>query len=160
MKNKLYFALTILAITLALAGGSYYRAQTAQRTQAESEVAQEIGENYYTYTPEGFEEGRAQSAVVVLNFYATWCATCNELEPTIKNVMEEIGQSRNVRAYRVNFGDSAETPAGRHLAEQYGIKAQTTTLILNRDGDVFKAYFTPVPEDELKTAIVAAALVQ
>lgn len=119
---------------------------------------QVLGDNYYSYSPQALNEAKTESAAVLLNFYATWCGSCNEFEPTIKGVLEEVGPNNNIRAFRINFGDSAETPEGKDLARKYGVTIQSTTIILSKSGKVFKTYFTPVPAAELKSALLAATL--
>jgi thiol-disulfide isomerase/thioredoxin len=155
-KSMLYRSLLLVIAILAPVVASltlFSSDHTLQTVEAE-----QIGECYYTYSPEHFQKSRGESDAVLLNFYATWCASCNQFEPTIKNVMEEIGYSRNVRAYRVNFGDNSENDYGKELAKEYGVTMQTTTVILNGDGEVFKTYFTPVPESELRESLMAATL--
>lgn len=142
---------TVILIVVVIMGFLMFKPSSETRQQV-------LGDNYFSYSPMLLEEGQKESSAVLLNFYATWCGSCNEFEPTIKKVMEEIGTTNNIRAYRINFGDGKETKEGRELAKQYGVTVQTTTIILSRSGKVFKTYFTPVSAEELKTTLLAATL--
>jgi thiol:disulfide interchange protein len=127
-------------------------------SQTKTTYAEEIiAENYYTFTPERYAEAEANADAILLNFYADWCVTCDQMEPTLINTMSEIGLNENIYAFRVNFGDDAEISEGRELAEKFGIKTQSTYVVLKSDGEAFKTFFNAVDRNKLKSTLTTAA---
>jgi len=62
---------------------------------------------------------------VLVDFWATWCAPCRMLEPTVAAVAEKY--ATNARVVKVNVDDN---PA---ISQRYGIKG-IPTLILFKGG--------------------------
>lgn len=150
---SLYFRTTAVLLIGASAFALSYLTAIDNSTVAES-----LGSNYYVYTSDHYQQNRGEHAVTVLNFHADWCPSCSEFEPTLIEAVEESQTNKGVIGYRVPYGDESESRAGKELAEVYGVSIQTTTLILDREGEVFKSYFTPVEKGEVLGAIRAAAL--
>ncbi|MBP1806596.1 TlpA family protein disulfide reductase [Rubellimicrobium aerolatum] len=89
--------------------------------------------------------------VIVLNFWATWCAPCREEMPTLANLQKELGDE-GVRVVTVATGrndpvalDEFLTEAGadalprwrdpqQGLARAMGVLGLPVTVILNREG--------------------------
>jgi peroxiredoxin len=97
--------------------------------------------------------------VVILNFWATWCAPCVEETPALQAAYEAHRRD----GLRVIGVDSAETPADvlawtarfnvtytllieRHqeFSQLYRIRGLPTTFIIGRDGFIKQIYYGPV----------------
>lgn len=78
-------------------------------------------------TAENFEQEVIHSeAPVLLDFWATWCAPCRMLAPTL----EEVANERpDVKVCKVNIDEAPD------LAQQYRIVSIPTLLVI-RDGQV------------------------
>ena len=92
-----------------------------------------------------------QGEVVVVNFWATWCAPCREEMPTLAELQEELGDE-GVRVATIATGRNdpmetdkflQETGAGalpqwrdpsQALAREMGVLGLPITVILNREG--------------------------
>ncbi len=72
--------------------------------------------------------------VVVIDFWATWCAPCVESMPVLDDVCRKYADKRVV-FLAVNIGESAEK--ARAFAKEQGWKS---TLLLDPDGKVADAY--------------------
>ncbi|MFW5703043.1 MAG: TlpA family protein disulfide reductase [Candidatus Dojkabacteria bacterium] len=149
------FVVRSMVVVLIGAGTFFFSYITSEDVSTEAEV---LGSSYFLYTTDHYQESRGEHDVTVLNFHADWCPSCSEFEPTLIQAIEESSTDTNLIAYRVPFGDEGESKEGKELAEVYGVKMQTTTLILNRRGEVFKSYFTPVDKSEVTSTIRAAAI--
>ncbi len=125
----------------------------------ENVQAVQLSDNYYTFTETKYNELSGKSGATMLNFYADWCASCNAMEPDIIDIFSEIGISRNVSGFRVNFGDNAETQSGKELADSFGIKTQSSVIILTSEGKVFKEFFSIVDRETLRNTLISASLV-
>jgi len=85
-----------------------------------------MSEHVTEVTDSSFEKYVLQSAVPVLvDFWATWCAPCRMLEPTVVTVAEKY--AANARVVKVNVDDNPS------ISQRYGIKG-IPTLILFKGG--------------------------
>jgi thioredoxin 1 len=71
---------------------------------------------------------------------APWCGPCGAFKPILKEVTEELG-------IPVEYVDVDTNPA---IAEQYGIRAVPTTILLNGDMMLFK-YSGVMSKSQLKS---------
>ena len=77
-------------------------------------------------TDSSFDKDVLQSTVPVLvDFWATWCAPCRMLEPTVAAVAEKFAAA--ARVVKVNVDDNPS------ISQRYGIKG-IPTLILFKGG--------------------------
>jgi thiol-disulfide isomerase/thioredoxin len=102
--------------------------------------------------PEGtpFPLADIKGKVVVLNFWATWCGPCRNLEPHFERVAAHFSGDKDVLFYGLNC-DEDESLVAPYLAEErprtttlfadgldilLGVNAFPTTVILDRTGKV------------------------
>ncbi len=99
-------------------------------------------------TPFSFADTKGK--VVVLNFWATWCGPCRELEPHFEKVAAHFAGEKDVLFFRLNC-DEDETLVGPFLAEErpkttvlfadglerlLSVNSFPTTMVLDREGKV------------------------
>jgi len=78
--------------------------------------------------------------LVLVDFWAEWCAPCRMLAPTVEKLAEVYGNQ--VDFAKVNVGELPE------LANQYGVRS-IPTLVLLRDGNVVEQLIGARPYQEL-----------
>jgi len=111
--------------------------------------------------------------IVVLNFWATWCGPCRQLEPMFNQVARDYESSSDVAFFAVNTDDD-ETQVAPFVARQkwavtvvyadglddfMKVESLPTVLILGRDGEIVYRVAGLPPEgfsDSLISAINAA----
>jgi len=112
--------------------------------------------------------------VVVVNYWASWCAPCWEETPTLQRLSHELGPSGlAIVGVAMDEGDSdhvdAEIRRFVHtlnvdypialpvLLSQmaYGMDGLPTTILVDRQGRVAKVYTGAIQERELKTDVKA-----
>lgn len=86
--------------------------------------------------------------VVVLNFWATWCGPCRELEPHFEKIAAKYAGDKDIQFFALNCDDD-ETLVGPYLEEEkpktavlfadnletyFAVSSFPTTVILGRDG--------------------------
>ncbi len=78
---------------------------------------------------EQFEETIKKGNIIV-DFYATWCNPCKEME---QNLKELSSQKKDIKIYKVNIEESVE------LLEKYGTP-QVPALLYIKDGKILQGY--------------------
>ena len=68
------------------------------------------------------EEVLDSEKVVLVDFYADWCAPCKMMAPIVEEISEELGDK--VKVCKVNVDDNQD------LAMQYGIMSIPTLLFI------------------------------
>ncbi len=89
----------------------------------------------------------ASPGVVLVDFWAPWCAPCNALTPTIDALAGALGD--RVTVAKVNVDDSPQ------LAGQFGVSA-IPTVILFRDGAAVRQWSGIEPRETYEAAILNA----
>ncbi|MFW6176101.1 MAG: thioredoxin [Thermoplasmatota archaeon] len=95
-------------------------------------------------TEDNFDEFISENENVVLDFWATWCGPCVQLDPIIEDLAVEYGQK--VRFGKVNIENNGSIPS------KYGIQSLPTLLFL-KDKEVMDMVRGTMDEDELKRRI-------
>ncbi|MCQ2217964.1 MAG: thioredoxin [Paludibacteraceae bacterium] len=80
----------------------------------------------------------SQDKLVVIDFWASWCAHCKRLTPVIETLFEEYGESVNIGKYNVDEEEKMVAQYGiRNIPAIYFVK--NGTVIDKLLGDVTKA---------------------
>lgn len=106
-----------------------------------------MAENYpvLIFTDNNFEdEVRKHNGLVLVDFWAAWCAPCRAIAPHIADVAEKY--SGKVKVGKLNV-DEEPTTAGN-----LGIRA-LPTLLLFKDGQVIEQLVGAVARDKIEALI-------
>jgi thioredoxin 1 len=103
------------------------------------------GENVLTLGDSNFEEEVLNSSVPVLvDFWATWCAPCKAIAPTIDGIATDyVGK---IKVGKVNVDENQATPS------KYGVRG-IPTVILFKDGKIVDQIVGAVPKNQLEALI-------
>ncbi len=82
--------------------------------------------------------------IVLLDFYAPWCAPCRALEPKLDVLSDRY--EAYISAYSINVDTDGE------LAERFGVTVLPTVLIL-RDGTVTHKFEKEITEEIIEDGI-------
>ena len=83
-----------------------------------------------TITKENFEEIKAKSSVVMLDFYADWCGPCRMVAPIVHEIADERG---DVTVGKINVDNDPE------LAQEFGVMSIPTIVILKNGVEASRA---------------------
>jgi thiol-disulfide isomerase/thioredoxin len=125
----------------------------------------EVTFEYFDGRAGGFDDFRGRP--VVLNFFAEWCTPCVEEMPGLQEVSEEYGESVQFLGLDVNDpvekGQEiveltgieytvARDPAG-DIAAAFLVHNMPTTVFIDADGNVVRAWTGQIEPDELRQII-------
>ena len=88
------------------------------------------------------------SEVLMVDFWAEWCAPCRAIAPTLEDLARESGGK--VSLAKVNVDDHPG------LAARYGVRS-IPTILLMKDGTVLDQVIGAVPKAQLKKKLDAIA---
>ena len=88
-----------------------------------------------------------KSGVVLVDFWAPWCAPCKMQTPILERVASSVGSAAIIA--KVNVDEAPE------LAARYGIRS-IPTLILFKDGEIVQQFIGLQQEAGLVSAIQSA----
>jgi len=87
-----------------------------------------------------------EKGLVVVDFYADWCAPCRFLKPILEKVEREFDE---ITFVKVNIEKHPE------ITFNYGITSIPTVLIF-RDGKIVGGFIGVLPEEAIKAEILKA----
>ncbi len=93
-----------------------------------------------------FEEVVDKDRLVVVDFYANWCAPCRYLSPVLEKLEKEF---ENVEFIRVNVDDH------RELAFEFGISSIPAVLMFYR-GKIVNSFIGALPEGAVRAEVTKA----
>jgi thiol-disulfide isomerase/thioredoxin len=169
MQRKPLYAVGLALVAVA---AGIWLAQTrhaAQAPTAASDALWQLGFPDVRGQPQALSQWRGQ--VVVLNFWATWCAPCREEMPDFSALQAQyrakdvvfvgiaIDNSANVTRflqrqpvdYPILIGEAAALALARQLGNPSG--ALPYTIVLDRDGRVVLRHLGRLPRATLDAAL-------
>ena len=103
-----------------------------------------MSEKPFEITEENFEEFIDDNDQIVIDFWATWCGPCVQLDPVIEDLVEEYDSK--VKFGKVNIENNGSIPS------KYGIQSLPTLLFL-KDGEVLELLRGTIDKEDLKKKI-------
>ena len=91
-------------------------------------------------TAANFDETIRGNAVVMVDFWASWCGPCRMLAPVIEQIAEETAGS--VKVGKVNVDEEPELAAAFQVAS-------IPTLVVIRDGKITQTAVGVQPKDRI-----------
>ncbi len=164
--NKLIW---IAAISLVILSLGIIAARDQSASQVETDHAPDF--SLTTFDGEQISLSDWRGNVVVVNFWASWCAPCRDEADMLERVWREY-QSHGVQFVGVNYADNranasahiAEfditypngTDEGKRISQAYGVRGVPETFIIDANGNLQDSFIGPPPEAQLRAAIESA----
>lgn len=122
-------------------------------------------------TGEIFQSTQQRGKVLIVNFWATWCAPCKAEMPTLQSYLE-AHKAEGLEVLAISMDETRDLPAVKKIAQQYAFKValkadanikglgriwrMPTTFVIDRDGILRKNGH--VGEAEITTAELASVV--
>lgn len=87
---------------------------------------------------------QVEKRVILMDFAATWCGPCRMQDPILEDLKKKLGDKVEFR--KIDIDENNE------LANKYLIRA-VPTLIIEKDGKIFKKYVGVTSLKELEKTI-------
>lgn len=101
--------------------------------------------NIVYLTDENFEqEVKNHKTLVLVDFWASWCAPCKAIAPILEDLADEF--AGQVRIAKLNVDEQPSTPSA------LGIRA-LPTLLLFKDGQVVDQVVGAVPKSKIEALL-------
>ena len=95
----------------------------------------EVGEIAWLRTePEAIAQGKTQGKPVMLDFWATWCKACKELDAEVLRRPEVVTAARGFVSAKIDC--TKETPAVKALYRRYGIQGLPALIFVSASGAI------------------------
>ncbi len=90
------------------------------------------------FTKADYDMAIKSDKLVVLYFYANWCAICRAEFPVMQKTFNEL-TSDKVIGFRVNYNDSDTDSNEKALASQFGVAYQHTKVFVKNGARILKS---------------------
>lgn len=166
--EKKRFPLWIAIIAVAVVVGLLAVLALAMRNSANKslEPGQKIPDFTITsYTGETYRKSDLAGKVILVNFWSSWCASCDEEGEALEQVWKEVKDSGDVVFIGVNYVDTEKEALafleqynvtypngpdlGSRISTLFKVEAVPETYIIGRDGNLAGIMIGPflTPED-------------
>lgn len=121
-----------------------------------------------TFDGDAFTLSEYQGEIVVINFWASWCAPCRDEAPDLQALHEDYADrgvrligvnyldiENNARAFKAEFGMTFPSgmDVGDRIANDYRIQGVPETFVIGPDGRVAAAFIAPITYERLAEVI-------
>ncbi len=142
-------------VTVKENSGSYNQGKESDKAQAayeETEISIMANKNVLTITEENFQTEVVDSEVpVLLDFWASWCAPCRMLSPTIDSLAEDM--TGQIKVGKVNVDEQPELAAAFRVSSIPMVAlTKGNTIIMQTVGVQSKAALMSQIESRIKIA--------
>ena len=117
MTTVLIIVAVVILLVAALVGYSKYKLKNMPKVEDHEKII--------TLTDKNFNQ-QIKGKVVLVDFWATWCAPCRLMAPALNDLASELTDNK----YRVG---KVDVDANRGLAQKYNIRSIPTSVIF-KDG--------------------------
>lgn len=159
---------TIVLLIGVIAAGLVFAVQLARQNETQPSSGPAPDFEFTTFDGETMALSDLRGKVVVLNFWASWCATCRDEAYALEYTWRAY-QDRGVVFLGIAYADNGPRSLeyidefgisymnapdiGTEISEMYHIQAAPETFIIDRDGNVAHFVVSAMTEEQLVSYI-------
>jgi cytochrome c biogenesis protein CcmG/thiol:disulfide interchange protein DsbE len=160
---------SIMLIVGIMAVAAVFGIQLAQQNQTQPFEGLAPDFRFTTFDGEEHRLSDFRGQVVVLNFWASWCAPCRVEAPDLQDTWEAYADTDEVVFLGIAYADNGPKSLefmdefgityinapdlGTRISELYNIEGVPETFIIDKDGNVAEFIYAGVTYDQLTTSI-------
>jgi len=140
----------------------------ARQNQVQPKTGPALGFEFTTFEGESYHLADFRGKVIVLNFWASWCAPCRHEAPELQSAWEKY-QNQDVIFIGIAYADNGPRSEayleefditylnapdlGTRISDAYNIHGVPETFIIDQDGNVAQFIYAGVTEHQLSQLI-------
>lgn len=173
-KKRFPLAIAIVAGALLIGLIVLLALQMKNSKQDLLEVGTEIPDfSVTTFTGEHYQKSDLSGKIILLNFWSSWCASCDEEGAVLEEVWQEVKDSGDIVFLGVNYVDTEKDSLifldkyditfpngpdmGSRISRMFKVEAVPETYIIGRDGRLAAIQIGAFQSaDEIRTALEIA----
>ncbi len=126
-----------------------------------------------TFSGETYQKSRLQGKIILLNFWSSWCASCDEEGAALEEVWQEVKDDGDIIFLGVNYVDTEKDSMaflekygitfpngpdmGSRISRMFKVEAVPETYIIGRDGKLVAIQIGPfLTAEEIRAALALA----
>ncbi|MFQ3566592.1 MAG: TlpA disulfide reductase family protein [Aggregatilineales bacterium] len=160
-------AILLLGAVLVVAAIIGLALARAQQGQPLSGPAPDFA--FTTFEGESYRLSDFRGSVVVINFWASWCASCRSEAPHLEAAWQHYAPRGDVVFIGIAYADNGPRSLayidefsisflnapdiGTRISRQYGITGVPETFIIDREGNVARFIYAGVTEAQIRSIV-------
>ena len=123
-----------------------------------------------SFSGETFRKSQLEGKIILLNFWSSWCASCDEEGEVLEEVWQEVKDDGDIVFLGVNYVDTEKDSLaflekygitfpngpdmGSRISQMFKVEAVPETYIIDRDGKLAAIQIGPFQSaDEIRAAL-------
>lgn len=130
-------------------------ADSMQKTNSSVMMDDSSLSGYQPFSLEKYNSAKQQGKYIFLEFYASWCPTCQSQKPHLQSAFTDLSKTNSkIVGFEVNYRDAQTDESEVLLAKDLGISTQHTHIILDQSGKVVFRSNEMLSADQIKSQIM------
>jgi len=173
-RKRFPIAIALVAGIILIGMITLFAIQMKNSRQDTLEIGSEIPDfTVTTFSGETYQKSQLQGKVILLNFWSSWCASCDEEGAALEEVWQEVKDKGEIVFLGVNYVDTEKDSLaflekygitfpngpdlGSRISRLFKVDAVPETYIIGRDGRLVAIQIGPFQSaEEIRAALELA----